>query len=307
MRVPYRIFSGSRDEAEATEADQFVSRRCRSRRQRFGPTATNAIVQMIIRKPLIGLSQDEIHLWLATDEVDGGQAIGYRQLLSADERQREQRFHFKKDRDRFSITRALVRTVLSRYEAVDASDWVFEANAYGRPAIDVSTMGAVDLCFNVSHTAGLIVLGVTRGRAVGVDVENLCARMNPVDTAKHVFSATELATLARLPSEQQLDRFFEYWTFKESYIKARGMGVSIPLDKFSIQLERDGLVDLETAPELHDDAGRWQFWQIHPARAYVLALCAERVPNLSPTISIKRMVSLDREEIVPFQFSRVSL
>jgi len=265
------------------------------------------VAQMIVRKPLIGLSQDEIHLWLATDKICGEQAIGYRQLLSADERQREQRFHFEKDRDRFLITRALVRTVLSRYEAVDPRDWVFAANAYGRPEIDVLRMGAGDLCFNVSHTAGLIVLGVTRGRALGVDVENRCARMNPIDAAKLVFSATELAALARLPAEQQLDRFFEYWTFKESYIKARGMGVSIPLDKFSIQLEQDGLVDLEIAPELHDDPGRWQFWQIRPGLAYVLALCAERVPNLSSAISIKKMASIDREEIVPVQFDRVSL
>jgi 4'-phosphopantetheinyl transferase len=262
---------------------------------------------MIARKPLIRLPREEIHLWLATDEIDGEQASGYQKLLSADERQRQQRYHFEKDRVRFLITRALVRAVLSRYEAVDPRDWVFTANAYGCPEIDVLRMGAVDLCFNVSHTAGLIVLGVTRGRALGVDVENLCARMNPIDAAKQVFSATERAALARLPAEQQLDRFFEYWTFKESYIKARRMGVSIPLDRFSIRLEQDGLVDLEIAPELHDDPGRWQFWQIRPGRAHVLALCAERVPNLPSAISIKKMVSMDREEVVPVQFSRISL
>jgi 4'-phosphopantetheinyl transferase len=261
---------------------------------------------MKVCKPLMGLSQDELHLWLATDEIDAGQAIGYRKLLSADERQREQRFHFEKDRTRFLITRALVRAVLSRYEAVDPGDWVFTANEYGCPEIDVLRMGAAGLCFNVSHTAGLIVLGVTRGRALGVDVENLHARLNPIDTAKQVFSATEFATLTRLPAEQQLDRFFEYWTFKESYIKARRMGVSIPLDRFSIQLEQGGLVDLEIAPELHDDPRRWQFWQIRPGRAHVLALCAERVPNLPSAISIKKMVSMVREETVPVQFSRVS-
>lgn len=264
------------------------------------------VTQMIVGEPLIGLSQADVHLWLTADEIDGEQAIDYRQLLSADERQRGQRFHFEKDRLRFLITRALVRSVLSRYEAVDPRDWVFTANAYGRPEIDALRTGATDLCFNVSHTAGLIVLGVTRGRTFGVDVENICARTNPIDAAKLVFSATELAALARLPAEQQLDRFFEYWTFKESYIKARGMGVSIPLTKFSIQLEQDGLVDLEIAPELHDDPSRWQFWQIRPERTYVLALCAERVPKLRPTISIRKMVSMDREENVPVQLSRVS-
>ena len=245
-------------------------------------------------------------MWLAADEIDVERAIDYRELLSADERQREQRFHFKKDRDRFLITRMLVRTVLSRYEPVGPGEWVFTANAYGRPEIDVSSMGAVDLRFNVSHTAGLIVLGVTRNRALGVDVENVCARMNPIDAANEVFSATELATLARLPAERQLDRFFEYWTFKESYIKARGMGVSIPLDKFSIHLEQDGLINLEIAPELYDDPGRWQFWQIRLERTYVLALCAERVPIEPSAISIRKMVSMDREENLPVQFSRVS-
>lgn len=258
-------------------------------------------------KPLIGLSQDEIHLWLATDELGGEEATGYRQLLSEDERRREQRFYFKKDRDRFLITRAFVRTVLSRYEAVDPGDWVFTANAYGCPKIDVLRTRATDLSFNISHTAGLIALGVTRGRALGIDVENLHTQTNPIEAAKLVFSATELAALARLPAEQQLDRFFEYWTFKESYIKARGMGVSIPLDEFSIQLEQDGLVDLEIAPELHDDPGRWQLWQIRPGCRYVLALCAERVPNLSSVISTRRMVRMDDGEVVPVQFSRISL
>ncbi|WKA26405.1 4'-phosphopantetheinyl transferase family protein [Bradyrhizobium roseum] len=258
-----------------------------------------------IRKPLIDLTRDEIHLWLAKDEIDCEQAIGYRKLLSADERERERRFHFEKDRVRFLITRTLVRTVLSRYEPVDPRDWVFTANAYGCPQIDVLRMGGADIGFNISHTAGLVVLGVTRGRAVGVDVEKMCARTNPLETA-HAFSAMELDCLSRLPAEQRLDRFFEYWTFKESYIKARGMGVSIPLDKVSVRLDRDGLVDFEVAPELDDDPRRWQFWQFRPGRAHILALCAERVPNGLSAILIRRMVSIGREEDVPIQFSRAS-
>lgn len=257
-------------------------------------------------KPLIDLTREEIHLWFASDEIDGKQAISYRKLLSADERERERRFRFEKDRDRFSITRTLVRTVLSRYEPVDPRDWVFTANAYGRPQIDCSRMGTANISFNISHTAGLVVLGVTRGRAVGVDVEKICARISPIETAKQAFSAMELAGLSRLPAEQQLDRFFEYWTFKESYIKARGVGVSMPLDKFSIQLERDGLVDLEVAPELDDDPRRWQFWQFRPGRTHMLALCAERVPNGPTAISIRKMVSIGREEAVSIQFSRAS-
>ena len=261
---------------------------------------------MIVRRPLISLSQDEIHVWLASDEIDGKQAISYRELLSLEERRREQRFHFKADRDRFLTTRTLVRTVLSRYESVDPKDWAFTTNAYGRPEIDISNTGTADLCFNVSHTAGLIVLGVTRGRALGVDVENVRARVSPLDVVKQVFSTKELAALECLPKEQQPDRFFQYWTFKESYIKARGMGVSIPLDGFSIQLGQDGLVDLKIAPELRDDPARWQFWQMWPGRAFVLAICAERVPGRVSTVSLRTMLSMERDEVVPIRFTRVS-
>ena len=254
----------------------------------------------------ISLSPDDIHLWLASDQIDPEKAKSYRLLLNLDERQQEQRFHFEKDRNRYLVTRALVRAVLSKYQAVDPRAWVFSRNAYGRPEIDFRSMGAVDLCFNVSHTAGLIVLGVTRGRALGVDVENTTARGNPLDVAEHVFAATELAALARLSPEHRLDRFFQYWTFKESYIKARGMGISIPLQKFSFQLERDGFVDLEIAPELCDDAKRWQFWQMRPASEHMLAICAERTGKSSPAILVRHAISLESEQVVPVRFCRTS-
>jgi 4'-phosphopantetheinyl transferase len=261
---------------------------------------------MTINRPPIALSSDEIHLWLASDQVATEIAARCRRLLNADEREREARFHFEKDRARHLVTRALVRTVLSRYEAVNPADWVFSANAYGRPDIDASMRQGRDLCFNVSHTAGLIVLGVTRGRALGVDVESLRPLDDLLGLAEHAFAPVEVAELARLPAERRLDRFFEHWTFKESYIKARGMGVSIPLQGFSIGLTRDGLVDLHIAPELSDRSSRWQLWQIRPAPDYVLAICAERIQQTSPAIVARRVVLLDSEEIIPIQCDRVS-
>jgi 4'-phosphopantetheinyl transferase len=261
---------------------------------------------MTIDPPPIALSSAEIHLWLASDQVAAETAARCRRLLSVDEREREARFHFAKDRARHLVTRALVRTVLSRYEAVDPADWVFSTNTYGRPDIDASMTRGHDLSFNVSHTAGLIVLGVTRGRALGVDVETLRSLDDLLGLAEHAFAPIEVAELAGLPPERRLDRFFEHWTFKESYIKARGMGVSIPLQGFSIRLTRDGLANLDIAPELSDDSSRWQLWQIRPAPDYLLAICAERIQQKSPAIVARRVVLLDGEEIIPVQFDRVS-
>ena len=254
----------------------------------------------------MALSKAEIHLWLSGDRVDSDKAARCRSLLSVDEKQREARFVFERDRARHLLTRTLVRAVLSRYEAVDPADWVFSTTAYGRPEIAGSMARGRDLCFNVSHTAGLIVLGVTRGRALGIDVEYLQPLADLWGIAEHAFTPAEVAELAGLPAELRLARFFQHWTLKESYIKARGMGVSIPLQGFGVQLAQDGLAKLDIAPQLSDQSSRWQLWQTSPAPGYVLAICAERVQQQSPTIVARRLVVFDREEIIPLQFDRVS-
>ena len=91
-------------------------------------------------------------------------------LLSEDERRQQTRFHLADDRLRYLLTRAMVRTVLSRHAAVDPADWAFTVNAYGRPEIANPHPDARTLRFNVSHTRGLIALAVSREREVGVDV-----------------------------------------------------------------------------------------------------------------------------------------
>src|SRR5438094_1123446 len=112
---------------------------------------------------IIPLTPAEIHVWLAFyDEIaDERLHAAYRELLDAAEKEQEPRFHFARDRRRYLVTRALVRTVLSRYVSIHPRDWVFAANAYGRP--DIVNAQARDACltFNISHTHSLIVLGVT--------------------------------------------------------------------------------------------------------------------------------------------------
>src|ERR1700760_2923006 len=140
---------------------------------------------------LIPLTTSEIHLWLAFyDEINDERLhAAYRKMLAAAEREQEPRFYFARDRRRYLVTRALVRTVLSRYVPMPPSEWTFSTNAYGRPAIANPQAG--DLTFNISHTHSLIVIGVTRGRALGVDVENVRAREVSIDIADHYFAPEE--------------------------------------------------------------------------------------------------------------------
>ena len=250
-----------------------------------------------------------IDVWLVFyDEiVDEGLLAELRRLLTDAEREQEQHFYFADDRKRHLVTRAMVRTVLSRYEAVAPSDWVFAVNRYGRPEIANSVAtNAGELCFNLSHTRSLIALSVTRGGAVGIDVENVVTRAASIGIAERFFSPSEAAALSRVPPERQSDRFFEYWTLKESYIKARGMGLSIPLEQFSFEFPHERGIRLEIDPKLGDEAGRWRFWQFRPRPEYQLALCAERVGHEVPSLTFRRLVFPDREEVLDLTVARAS-
>ncbi len=252
------------------------------------------------------MTAGEIHLWLASyDEIANGSLhSAYRGLLSDAERAQEPRFYFARDRRRYLVTRALVRTVLSRYApSVRPEEWVFSKNAYGRPQV-VNAAGR-DLTFNISHTHSLIVLGITHGRELGVDVENVVTRRVSIDVADHFFAPVEVADLAQLPPHEQQFRFFEYWTFKESYIKARGMGLSLPLDEFSFHYPDDNAVELDINPVLADDPERWQLWQLRPSPEYLVAVCAERVGS-EPTLIIRKTVPMLTESLIEPDLLRLS-
>src|SRR5882762_11402142 len=141
----------------------------------------------------IPLTPADIHIWLASyDEIEDERLhAAYRDLLNPAEKEQEPRFYFARDRRRYLVTRALVRTVLSRYWAINPEDWVFSTNAYGRPEIANPQVSDAGFSFNISHTHSLIVLGVTKQRALGVDVENVVAREAAIDVANHYFAPPE--------------------------------------------------------------------------------------------------------------------
>ncbi|RSZ60428.1 4'-phosphopantetheinyl transferase superfamily protein [Massilia atriviolacea] len=238
------------------------------------------------------LDAGHIDLWLVFYQQIAEPALlsSLLTLLNEAERTQQLRFHFADDRLRYLATRALVRTVLSRYAPLAPADWTFTPNDYGRPAIANAHPQARTLSFNLSHTRGLIAMAVTRDRVLGVDVENLTTRQVSGGIAEHFFSPTEVAELATVPQERRQDRFFEYWTFKEAYIKARGMGLSIPLDRFSFHFPDERQVGLRIEADLGDDAARWRFWQFQPTPDYLLALCAERLDGTEPLLTVRSAI-----------------
>jgi 4'-phosphopantetheinyl transferase len=134
-------------------------------------------------------------------------------------------------------------------------------------------------------------MAVGRGRTVGVDVEYVDARKASVEVATRYFAPREVAALEAAPRELQDHLFFEYWTLKEAYIKARGMGLSLPLDKFSFH-DSDGHVEIAIDPALEDDPMRWYFWQLRSTPQHLIALCVERISADAPRLGIRHCVPL---------------
>jgi 4'-phosphopantetheinyl transferase len=258
------------------------------------------------REELLIASEQTIDLWLTYyDEIADDRRADYRALLPVEERSQEFRFHFPDDRRRYLVTRAMVRTVLSRYFPVHPAAWRFATNVHGRPEIANFSRQECGLRFNISHTRGLIAVGITRNRELGIDVENVRGREVTLDIAERYFAAPEVAELARVPPAQRQDYFFEYWTFKESYIKARGMGLALPLEKFSFHYPHERAVQMAIDSELADDPDRWMFWQYRPTANHLLAVCAER-RALPTSVTLRKTVPLIADEPIEAQLLKSS-
>ncbi len=222
------------------------------------------------------LGRRQVHLWL-TDPLsnrDAGLLAAYDGLLTEAERARGGRYRFERDRHAFLVTRALVRTVLSRYCSVGPADWRFVENEYGRPEI-AGPLGHPPLRFNLSHTAGLIACVVALDREIGVDVE-VVGHRSTVAIAEDFFAEPEIAALRKLAEPERIQQFYAIWTLKESYIKARGMGLAIALDQFWFDLERGPQPIIEIDSRLDDSAETWQFERQRPTPDHHLALAIRR-------------------------------
>lgn len=178
-------------------------------------------------------------------------------LLNNEERQQLQRFIPLTKRHEFLVTRVLVRSVLGSALGMAPQALTFVRNEWGRPALAPESM-PTPLHFNVSHTEGLIVCLVSSEHEVGVDTEQLSRAPTLLSLAARVFAPDELRELSALPEKEQAQRAVLLWTLKESYIKARGMGLALPLDAFSFHFKGD-LIHLKISPEFNDGKANWVF------------------------------------------------
>lgn len=253
---------------------------------------------------MIELADNEIHLWFTFPDkiIENRLLTQYQQFLSVEEHKRWQQFHFAKHQHQYLMTRALIRTTLSRYLKGTPEKWQFSKNNYGKPAL----YPAQKLFFNLSNTETLIVCALSRQRDIGVDVETVRHKSSTIDIAQRFFSAQEVEALLNCPKSQQRQRFFQYWTLKEAYIKARGLGLSQPLDQFSFDLhESQKSLKLSFHAPLKGDEKHWQCWLLKVTSTHYAAICIFNPTTIVYKLQVKEVIPLEEE--MNFDYSLLAM
>jgi len=193
--------------------------------------------------------------------------------MTDDERERAARYRFERDRARYIVARGTLRAILGRYLGVAPADVRFMYGPHGKPALALEH--DTDLSFNLSHAGGAALYAVTRGRRVGVDLEQVLPDNTDLGVAARFFSPREVDMLRALPPQVRHEAFFRCWTRKEAYVKARGDGLSLDLTSFDVSLapgEPPAL--LATRPDPRE-AARWSLHDVDAGPGYAAALAVE--------------------------------
>jgi|ERR1700722_6403878 4'-phosphopantetheinyl transferase len=219
------------------------------------------------------LPAEEVHVWYRTLLRDIPNLGSFYDLLSADERERAGRYHFDRHRNEFILTRATLRILLASYLEKSPERFAFAYSAQGKPSLANET---TDLRFNVSHTVsltdGLSALAFARKREVGVDVEKIRPDCDAEKLAERFFSASERDYILRFTGHALDEAFFRCWTRKEAFIKAKGGGLSIPLDQFDVSIaDNRPAALLATRPD-PTEARRWRLHNLPVKAGYAAAL-----------------------------------
>jgi 4'-phosphopantetheinyl transferase len=220
------------------------------------------------------LAADEVHVWRASLNLTRSQIENLGRTLATDELERAGRFHFPEHRDHFVAARGVLRAVLGRYLGVEPSQLRFCYGPHGKPEL-AERVGAERPHFNVSHSHGLALYAVTRDREIGVDLEYIRPDLANEAIAGRFFATGEVTTLRGLPASMKPEGFFNCWTRKEAYIKARGDGLALPLDQFEVSLVPGEPATLLRTAYDPQEAGRWSLQALDPGPGYVAALAVE--------------------------------
>jgi 4'-phosphopantetheinyl transferase len=220
----------------------------------------------------LSLGEQEVHVWRVPVDASAADLASLQAVLTAEEVAKARRFVFERDRTRSLVTHALLRILVGRYLQTSPSLLRFTANTYGKPALASPDL---PLQFNLSHSANLVLYAFAWRRHLGVDVEYMRSNIDYDELAEYCFSPFEQQALSGLSRDEKHVAFYNCWTRKEAYIKARGMGLSLPLNLFDVSLLPGEAAALLRSREDPAEVQRWSMRQLAPGAGYAGALVVE--------------------------------
>jgi 4'-phosphopantetheinyl transferase len=226
----------------------------------------------LLAPPAFELDPASIHVWQFPLAAPDGGFDNYPAVLSPDERARANRFHFERDQRRFTIARAVVRSVLGAYVGVSARDIAFDYAHYGKPSLTDNRDG---IRFSVSHSDEMGMFAVARGQELGVDVELICPDVETEKLAERFFSPHERESIRALPSGERASSFFRCWTCKEAFLKAQGLGLSRSLDSFDVEVNPERPARLLSSRPDPQESARWFLYDVPIESSYRAAVAVE--------------------------------
>lgn len=223
--------------------------------------------------PLL-LPPDEVHVWRVALGLPPAALEHLEAVLSDDERERASRFHYIRHRRAFIAAHAALRMILSFYLEAEPEVLRFRLGTHGKPTLD-SRPSDPPVTFNLTHSHTMALVAVAWGREVGVDVEWMRPELANMHVAEQFFSEVELERLYALGRGAQVQGFFNCWTRKEAYVKARGEGLSMPLCDFDVSLAPGEPAQLLNTRPDPQEAARWRLVDLSPGEGYAAAVAAE--------------------------------
>lgn len=219
------------------------------------------------------IANTEVHIWQSRLDLPTDTIARLESLLSEDELQRANRFHFAKHRRRFVVARGTLRQLLGNYLNLNGDRLRFEYSDRGKPKL--AALEANYLQFNLSHSEELALYGFTCDRRIGIDLEYLRNLKDLENLARRFFSATEAQQILNLSGEAQKQAFLRIWTAKEAYLKATGEGLSGLLESVEISLQQEKVSLLSVGGD-KSIAKRWAIDNFIPAFDYVATVAVEK-------------------------------
>ena len=216
----------------------------------------------------------DVHVWRANLDLEKWRLEQLHKVLSADEQAKAARFHFEKDRNHYTAARGILRTLLGRYLALEPAEIRLSYNAHGKPEL-TSALKDSDFRFNVTHSHGLALFGFNLGRDIGIDLEFIRPDFATDEIAARFFAPAEVAVLSSLAKQDRARAFFNCWTRKEAFVKARGIGLSLGLDQFVVSLAPGEPPALLHAKNDLQAGNRWTLRELEAGEEFAAALAVE--------------------------------